>query len=293
MPDSERRDEPPVVDAGGADRAIKIEQLLLSGLDHYFRGRFERAIDVWTRVLFLDRSHARARAYIDRARASVAERVRKSEALLHAGVEACDRGDITGARALLTTAIARGGAHDEAWAVLDRVERLETTGGEDPAPAAARRRAGARRARRGAAPATDTGRGARRLPWLLLVVLFAGATVVLFLAGAWAQLVPVPLGEQTGIDTAPQRVAPALLPVPSVPQLALERAMALVADDRHAEALGALATVRPGDGVRGDVDRLRAEIQRELLRRLPRTPAAAAAEYGDAPATDSKSGAAP
>ena len=57
---------------------------------HYFRGRFERAIDVWTRVLFLDRSHARARAYIDRARAAVAERVRESEALLHAGVEVCD-----------------------------------------------------------------------------------------------------------------------------------------------------------------------------------------------------------
>ena len=30
----------------------------------------ERAIDVWTRVLFLDRSHTRARAYIDRARAA-------------------------------------------------------------------------------------------------------------------------------------------------------------------------------------------------------------------------------
>lgn len=113
------------------------------------------------------------------------------------------------------------------------------------------------------------------------------------MAGAWAQLVPVPLGEQIGIDAAPQRVAPALLPVPSVLQLALERAMALVADDRHAEALSVLATVRPGDGVRGDVDRLRAEIQREMLRRLPRTPAAAAAEYADTPATDSKSGAAP
>jgi len=283
MADSVRRGELPAVDAGGADRAVKIEQLLLSGLDHYFRGRFERAIDVWTRVLFLDRSHARARAYIDRARASVAERVRKSEALLHAGVEACDRGDVTGARALLATAIARGGAHDDAWAALDRVERLETTGGEDPAPAAARRRAGARRARRGAAPVTDTGRGARRLPWLLLAVLFAGATVGLYLAGSWAQLVPVPLGDQMGIEAVPQRVAPALLPVPSVPQLALERATALVVDDHHAEALSVLATVRPGDGVRGDVDRLRAEIQQEMLRRLPGTMAAAAAAYSDAP----------
>ena len=132
MADSAQRDESPAAGPGGADHASKIEQLLLSGLDHYFRGRLERAIDVWTRVLFLDRSHARARAYIDRARAAVAERVRESEALLHAGVAACDRGDVAEARALLTTAIACGGAHDEAWMVQDRIERLETAGGDDP-----------------------------------------------------------------------------------------------------------------------------------------------------------------
>ncbi len=94
MADSAQRDESLVAGIEGADHAIKIEQLLLSGRDHYVRGQLERAIDVWTRVLFLDRSHARARAYIDQARAAVAERVRESEALLHAGVAACDRGDV-------------------------------------------------------------------------------------------------------------------------------------------------------------------------------------------------------
>ena len=115
MADPAQRGESPADDSRGADHAVRIEQLLLSGFDHYLRGRFERAIDVWTRVLFLDRSHVLAMAYIDRARAAVAERVRESEALLHAGVDACDRGDATEARALLTTAIDRGGAHDEAW----------------------------------------------------------------------------------------------------------------------------------------------------------------------------------
>src|SRR6184192_2856683 len=51
-----------------ADRDAKIEQLLLIGLDHYFAAQYEQAINVWTRALFLDRSHPRARAYIDRAR---------------------------------------------------------------------------------------------------------------------------------------------------------------------------------------------------------------------------------
>jgi hypothetical protein len=52
--------------ASEADRDAKIEQLLLAGLDHYFAAQYDCAISVWTRVLFLDRSHARARAYIDR-----------------------------------------------------------------------------------------------------------------------------------------------------------------------------------------------------------------------------------
>ena len=42
--------------------ATRDQHLLLAGLDHYFSGRYEQAIDVWTRALFFDRSHARARA---------------------------------------------------------------------------------------------------------------------------------------------------------------------------------------------------------------------------------------
>src|SRR5690349_13296530 len=47
-----------------SDRAALIEQLLLAGLDQYFAGEYEQAIHVWTRVFFLDRGHARAKAYI-------------------------------------------------------------------------------------------------------------------------------------------------------------------------------------------------------------------------------------
>ena len=41
-----------------------IESLLVAGLDRYFAGDYDGAIHAWTRVLFLDRRHARARAYI-------------------------------------------------------------------------------------------------------------------------------------------------------------------------------------------------------------------------------------
>ena len=57
-----------------------VDRLLMAGLDEYFAGRYERAIQVWSRVFFLDRSHPRARAYIDRARSALAESLREAEA---------------------------------------------------------------------------------------------------------------------------------------------------------------------------------------------------------------------
>lgn len=75
--DAPHRDPSPL------SRDQRIEQLLLAGLDRYFAGELERAIQVWSRVFFLDRGHARARAYIDRARGAIAERQREAEARAH------------------------------------------------------------------------------------------------------------------------------------------------------------------------------------------------------------------
>src|SRR6184192_4388930 len=109
-----------------ADRDAKIEQLLLIGLDHYFAAQYQQAINVWTRALFLDRSHARARAYIERARSAQAERQRESEELLHNGLSAFQRGESGEARRLLQAAIEGGAPSEDALAILERVNRLET-----------------------------------------------------------------------------------------------------------------------------------------------------------------------
>src|SRR5438270_13081997 len=93
--------------ASETGRETRIEELLLAGLDHYFSGQHELAISVWTRVLFLDRAHARARAYIERARGAIAERQREGEELLQTGMAAFERGDTTQARELLTAAVDR------------------------------------------------------------------------------------------------------------------------------------------------------------------------------------------
>jgi hypothetical protein len=116
--------------------------------------------------------------------------------------------------------------------------------------------------------------------------LFAAATVVLYWAGSWAQLVPVRWTDQTGFTAIPENVSPAPLQVPSVSQLALERARTLVSDDRYSEALSVLVTVGIGDGARGEVDALRAAIQRELLNQLPDTDAGGAAGSADPPSGD-------
>jgi tetratricopeptide (TPR) repeat protein len=120
--------EPQPIDAAHAHDAVsdaKIEQLLLVGLDHYFAGRYEQAIDVWTRAFFFDRDHPRARAYIERARSALAERQRESEELLQKGVAAFHRGEASEARRLLTAAIDAGAPSEEALAVLGRLDRLE------------------------------------------------------------------------------------------------------------------------------------------------------------------------
>src|SRR2546428_13708325 len=128
MSDPLRTDSSRALDAAPeADRDAKIEQLLLVGLDHYFVAQYEAAINVWTRALFLDRSHPRARAYIERARSALAERQRESEELLQNGVAAFHRGEGDEARRLLQAALDGGAPADEALAGLEPLNPVAKT----------------------------------------------------------------------------------------------------------------------------------------------------------------------
>lgn len=260
--------------ASGSDRDAKIEQLLLVGLDHYFAARYELAINVWTRALFLDRSHARARAYIDRARSALAERQRESEELLQNGVAAFQRGEGDEARRLLQAAIDGGAPSEEALAVLDRLNRLETT----VAPAASPR---SERARRERAPRVSraTPRSVAGTLGVAAAVLLATAIAAVSGMAAWKD--PIPWGSLVTLarvavrsDPPPAAVpAPvardASLPLPRRGEMALLRARALSASGRLHDALSALQSVRPTDPQQPEADRLRADIQRQLLALTP------------------------
>jgi hypothetical protein len=240
---------------GDADREARIEQLLLSGLDHYFAGEYERAIGVWTRVIFLERQHDRARAYIERARSALAERQREIDELVHTGVAAYNSGEMGTARDLLTRAADMGS--DTAHVFLDRLNRVGTADdAAAPRPVAAPLRASTVLPRVAAEP--------RRFRWLAAGAAAAVVGAVMLVGG-------LPLGtwlsDLHGADPAPVPTATVSEPLPVVraSETALDRAQALREDGRLRDALLTLDTIDRADPFRGDADRLRGQIQRELL----------------------------
>ena len=243
----------------GADDEARIENLLVTGLDHYFAGEFEQAINLWTRVLFLDRNHDRARAYIDRARSAQAERQRISEALVHQGLEAFDRGEVVRARALLSDALDQGASHDVALGVLGRIDRLDagTRAAAPPVPSLRKR------AFRAPASIDENQRRGTIARWWI-----TAAAIVLVAAIAFVLVAPngttwFPVQATTG---APALVMPPTpLPLPSPTETYVVQARSLFASGKLRDALRALDRVPVGDALRAEAERLRADIQRELL----------------------------
>jgi hypothetical protein len=259
------------------DRDAKVDELLLSGLEHYFSGRHHEAIIVWERVLFFDRGHARARAYIERARGAMAERQRKSDELVHEGMAALKRGDGPAARQMLETAVEHGDAHDMARAYLERLDRLSPHGSDaahatrassrpTPPPALVGRR---RRL-------SEMPRPVRALP---IIAVAALVVIAMFAAASFDLLKPLmDLAWSKPAAASAVSVTPDALPVPGSADLALARARELLAGPvRLKAALGALDGVSEADPRMPDVQRLRAQIQRALIESVqPPAPAAGA-----------------
>ena len=240
-----------------ADRDARIEQLLLAGLDLYFAGKYEQAINVWTRVAFLERGHGRARAYIERARGALAERQREAEELVHTGIAAYHEGNLEDARELLTRAVEQGGGSDTALLFLDRLRRAGYVGaaaaGTDP----------------GSTPRAAAGTALASPPtnWFLTAAA-SGAVAAAILLGALpaaSRLAELPV-RSTSIEPAPAREP---LPVLRTAEVRIARARELQAAGRLRDALRLLQQVDIADPLRGEADRLTADVQRALLAALP------------------------
>jgi hypothetical protein len=248
--------------ASAAERDARIEQLLLAGLDQYFAGHYDQAINVWTRVLFFDRGHARARAYIERARRAQAERQRESEELLHTGTLAYRSGDVKEARRLLQAALDSGAPLELAFPMLERLNQLE------PMPAMLAPVRSTRAAT--VAPALDDSDSSRRRavsPALMIAsaLAVAGACLaaIVLIRSGWGSAAAT---SQTPATPFAPVVREAVLAVPTRGEMALARARRLAAGGSLHDALSALELVRATDPQREDAEQLRSEIQHQLLR---------------------------
>ena len=255
-----------------ADREARIEELLLSGLDHYFGGQYERAISVWTRIVFLDRHHDRARAYIERARSALAERQRESDECLHDGVAAYNAGDIDKARDLLTRAVEQGS--DSARVFLDRLNRVgpvSTSPDADSDPRPMRPATGRRRM------ALAPSRG----EWVVAGLAALAVAVMMLVSG-------LPIGtwlSELQVAAPTGALQPAVdepLPIVRASEAALLRARVLHGDGKLHDALRVLDRIGVGDPDRIEADRLRADIQRDLFA-VAGVPVAGTIEEGTRP----------
>src|SRR5688572_5423843 len=251
MTDPKRHDATSA-DASGTGQDSRVEDLLVEGLDRYFLGQYEDAIHLWTRVLFLDRSHTSARAYIDRARGAIVERQRRAEESLQHVSELLDQGRSAEARTQLQNATDTLGEDERTAALRLRLERLERAFGGAPRIRAVPE-----------PPAAPWGSWlSDRLTmktWLAAAVLVV-ATVVLTSSGVRARL---GVGPESTLP-APT-LSPGPVPVIGRAEVALVRARALYARGRLAEALDVLDRVEFEQITREEADRLRVDIQRLLL----------------------------
>ena len=250
-----------------AEREALIEQLLLAGLDHYFEGRFDQAVNVWTRVAFLERGHGRARAYIERARGALAERQRESDELLHRGLDAYRTGDLAAARELLTRAAA-GGSSETALVFLQRLGVAEA-GQAAAAPVAEisyeGRHSGRPLRRHTDKPAVSA------TNWIATIAVSMGIAAAVLLT---AQPIASWLGEAPSPSTAVDPRMDDQLPVVRSAEIRLARAKALFESGRPHDALRLLDSIDRGDPLRADADTLTAAIQTTLLATVPVSPTA-------------------
>lgn len=244
-----------------ADRESRAEALLVEGLDQYLAGHYEDAIHVWTRVLFIDRGHQRARAYIERARSALSERQRRADEMLHRTEALVDAGSLEQARSLLSE-VAQTSADDarvaSLWTDIDRAERAL----REP-PAATATAPGERRSK--AAPVLPARRSSAVLGWVLVA-----AVGVLAVTALRSPTVRGWFGAAEPVST-PAAGPPPRFDVPTSAEVALTRARTLYARGRLAEALAVLERVSPSSPERAAIDAFRVEIQSVLLSTVPAT----------------------
>ena len=188
------------------------------------------------------------------------------------GVAAFQRGDGEEARRLLQAAIDGGAPSEEALAVLDRLNRLEPA--VSPASPSPSDRVPRERAQHVSRDGVAVRSAALACPRILLL---AATAIGLVTVVAWNFVDWQSIGVFTKVAERSESAravaspvpADAALPLPRRGETALLRARALAASGHLRDALSTLDEVRSTDPQLADANRLRAEIQQQLLALTP------------------------
>jgi hypothetical protein len=154
----------------------------------------------------------------------------------------------------------QGAPSDQALALLDRLNRLEQ--GAGPPSQVQVVRVGAATGLLGAGGRRPT-RRTRIIAWSATVLIVVAAAVIFAVPNIekWRAVLTQPEPQVAPAPSAAERP----LPIPRRSETAISRARALAAAGRLHDALQALDLVRMTDAVRPEADRLRADIQQQLL----------------------------
>jgi tetratricopeptide (TPR) repeat protein len=121
--------ESPIRDLGEDE---KTDDLLRQGKELLRTGRYQQAIHVWTRILFLDRGNSVAREAIEKAKRALAERQRELDALVAEAASEVHGGKRVKAKRLLARVLTKDPGHAEGRSLWEKIETSELRG-ETPA----------------------------------------------------------------------------------------------------------------------------------------------------------------
>ncbi len=103
----------------------KTRRLLALGEDFLRAGRYQQAIHIWTKILFLDRGNLEARKLIERAKRAIAERQRQLDLMVVEAARRLEQGERQRARRELARVLALDPRHTEGRILMENLEALE------------------------------------------------------------------------------------------------------------------------------------------------------------------------
>ncbi len=249
----------------------KIDELMRQGDRLVRSGRYQQAIHVWTRILFLDRGSYPARDAIEKAKRMLAERQREIDVMVLDAAQLHRDGDRQKAKKLLDHVLSIDPRHTEGRSLWEKLDALERRGenslslnAELEAEPSPRPR---RRASKGAVTRT---RGNPELPLKMTAFLFCALCLLalggLYLHLNWDFLVRDSVfasSPHEGQDLLSERDIP---PLPTLSELHYFNGARLFAKGQYREALSALERVDRQSSVAENTRSLVLRIEERLLR---------------------------